>query len=195
MEFVQQQFFPSSDRLELIVDWNLPQNASIDETNDQMARFEKEMLAGEPDVDHWSTYVGQGAPRFVLSFDVQPANTAFGQTVILTKSHRRARPAARANIMTGCARPSPARTPSSTCSTSARRWAARCNIASAARTSTRCATMPRALGNIVANNRHLGDVTFDWMEPARMVKVECAAGQGAPRSACPPRTSPRPSTA
>ena len=75
MGFVQQQFFPSSDRPELIVDWNLPQNASINDTNAQMARFERELLQGNDGVDHWSTYVGVGAPRFVLSFDVQPANT------------------------------------------------------------------------------------------------------------------------
>ncbi len=50
-----------------------------------MAQFEREMLAGNPAVDHWSTYVGRGAPRFILSFDVQPADVAFGQTVIVTK--------------------------------------------------------------------------------------------------------------
>ena len=46
---VQQQFFPCSDRPELIVDWNLPQNSSIAETKRQMAQFEREMLAGNPD--------------------------------------------------------------------------------------------------------------------------------------------------
>ncbi|WP_429819570.1 efflux RND transporter permease subunit [Ensifer sp. B1-9] len=85
LSLVQQQFFPSSDRPELIVDWNLPQNSSIAETSRQMAQFEREMLAGNPAVDHWSTYVGRGAPRFILSFDVQPADVAFGQTVIVTK--------------------------------------------------------------------------------------------------------------
>ena len=35
MQFVQQQFFPSSDRAELVIDWNLPQIASITETNAQ----------------------------------------------------------------------------------------------------------------------------------------------------------------
>ncbi len=85
MKFVEQQFFPSSDRPELIVDWNLPQNASIHETDAEMAQFEKEMLQGDPDVDHWSTYVGAGAPRFVLSFDVQVGDASYGQTVILTK--------------------------------------------------------------------------------------------------------------
>ena len=85
MSLVQQQFFPSSDRVELIVDWNLPQNSSIAETNRQMAKFEQDMLANNPDVDHWTTYVGEGAPRFILSFDVQTPDVTFGQTVIVTK--------------------------------------------------------------------------------------------------------------
>jgi len=85
LSMVQQQFFPSSDRPELIVDWNLPQNSSITETSRQMAQFEREMLTGNAGVEHWSTYVGRGAPRFVLSFDVQPADVSFGQTVIVTK--------------------------------------------------------------------------------------------------------------
>jgi len=85
MGLVQQQFFPNSDRPELIIDWNLPHNSSIAETNRQMAMFEKEMLAGNKDIDHWTTYVGQGAPRFILSFDVQTPDVSFGQTVIVTK--------------------------------------------------------------------------------------------------------------
>jgi multidrug efflux pump len=85
MSLVQQQFFPNSDRPELIVDWNLPQNSSITETSRQMAQFEREKLVGNPDIDHWSTYVGMGAPRFILSFDVQPADVSFGQVVIVTK--------------------------------------------------------------------------------------------------------------
>ncbi|MGR9434360.1 efflux RND transporter permease subunit [Rhizobium leguminosarum] len=85
LSMVQQQFFPSSDRPELIVDWNLPQNSSIAETSRQMAQFEHEMLTDNPGIEHWSTYVGRGAPRFVLSFDVQPADVSFGQTVIVTK--------------------------------------------------------------------------------------------------------------
>ncbi len=85
MNFVQQQFFPASDRVELIIDWNTPQNSTIAETNRQMAQLEQEKLAGNPDIDHWSTYVGQGAPRFILSYDVQAAAPWFGQIVIVTK--------------------------------------------------------------------------------------------------------------
>src|SRR4029453_7445339 len=58
MNFVQQQFFPSSDRAELVIDWTLPQKTSISETNAQLARFEREQLENNPALDHWSTYVG-----------------------------------------------------------------------------------------------------------------------------------------
>ncbi|RUM03916.1 efflux RND transporter permease subunit [Rhizobium chutanense] len=85
MGLVQQQFFPNSDRTELVIDWNLPHNSSIAETNRQMAKFEKEMLTDNKDIDHWTTYVGQGAPRFILSFDVQTPDVTFGQTIIVTK--------------------------------------------------------------------------------------------------------------
>ncbi|MBC2886119.1 efflux RND transporter permease subunit [Ochrobactrum sp. CM-21-5] len=85
MRFIEQQFFPQSDRPELVLDWTLPQNSSIADTKAQMERFEETVLRDNPDVDHWSTYIGQGAIRFVLSFDVQPANPYFGQMVIVAK--------------------------------------------------------------------------------------------------------------
>ncbi|MCA1952051.1 MAG: efflux RND transporter permease subunit [Hyphomicrobiales bacterium] len=84
MRFVEQQFFPSSDRKELLVDFTLPQNASIADTKAQMDRFEAK-LAGDPDIDHWSSYVGRGAVRFILSFDPQPSNPYYGQMVIVAK--------------------------------------------------------------------------------------------------------------
>src|SRR5207244_5726374 len=44
------------------------------------------MLKQDPDVDHWTSYVGQGAVRFYLPLDVQLANDFFAQSVIVTKS-------------------------------------------------------------------------------------------------------------
>ena len=43
------------------------------------------MLEGDPDVERWSTYVGQGAIRFYLPLDVQLANPFFAQAVIVAK--------------------------------------------------------------------------------------------------------------
>ncbi|KQO49596.1 efflux RND transporter permease subunit [Methylobacterium sp. Leaf85] len=83
--FVQQQFFPSSDRPEVLVDMTLPQSASIGETQAQMDRFES-VLKGDPEIRHWTSYVGQGAVRFYLPLDQQLANAFFGQIVIETAS-------------------------------------------------------------------------------------------------------------
>jgi len=85
MGFIERQFFPESDRPELVLDWTLPQNSSITDTKAQMEKFEATMLRDNPDVDHWSTYIGEGAIRFILSFDVQPANPYFGQMVVVAK--------------------------------------------------------------------------------------------------------------
>src|SRR5262249_50325375 len=82
---VPRQFFPPSDRVELLVDLDLPQNASIHATESVMQRFEQH-LAGDPDIDHFSSYVGRGAPRFYLPLNVQLANPFFGQLVIVTKN-------------------------------------------------------------------------------------------------------------
>ncbi|WP_237153126.1 efflux RND transporter permease subunit [Oryzibacter oryziterrae] len=86
LTFVQQQFFPASDRHELVIDWELPQSSSIAETTAQMTRFEMEQLEGNSGVDHWSTYIGRGAMRFLLTFDVNPDAPYFGQMIIVTKT-------------------------------------------------------------------------------------------------------------
>jgi multidrug efflux pump len=87
MRFVQQQFFPKSDRPEVMIDLTLPQTASLKATQETVARVEK-LLAADPDVEHWSFYVGQGAVRFYLPLDQQLANDFFAQAVVVTKGHK-----------------------------------------------------------------------------------------------------------
>ncbi|WP_028695649.1 efflux RND transporter permease subunit [Pseudomonas cremoricolorata] len=84
MRFVQNQFFPSSDRPEILVDLNLPQNASIEETRRTVDRLEA-TLKDDKDIDHWSTYIGQGAIRFYLPLDQQLQNPYYAQLVIVSK--------------------------------------------------------------------------------------------------------------
>jgi multidrug efflux pump len=83
--FVPQQFFPASDRAELVVDLRLPQNAPIRAADRAASRLE-DLLREDPDVARWSTYVGRGAVRFYLPFSVQLPNDFFAQTVIVAKS-------------------------------------------------------------------------------------------------------------
>lgn len=171
MRFVQQQFFPSSDRRELIVDWTIAQNASITETRAQMDRFEKLALEGDPDVEHWSSYVGQGAIRFLLSYDVQPASPNFGQIVIVARdvaARDRLREKARGiiardfvgtdayvhllDIGPPVGRPVQYRISGPDLQT-VRKLAQ---------------TVAAALGQ----NGNLSDIVYDWNEPGRVVKVD-----------------------
>jgi multidrug efflux pump subunit AcrB len=84
MRFVQNQFFPASDRPEILVDLNLPQNASIAETRKAVDKLEA-TLKGDPDIVRWSTYIGQGAIRFYLPLDQQLQNPYYAQLVIVAK--------------------------------------------------------------------------------------------------------------
>jgi multidrug efflux pump len=85
LRLVPQQFFPASDRPELLVDLTLSRSASIYASDRVTTRFEK-LLQGDADIDHWSSYIGQGAVRFYLPLNVQLPNDFFSQVVIVTKS-------------------------------------------------------------------------------------------------------------
>jgi multidrug efflux pump subunit AcrB len=85
LRFVPQQFFPSSDRPELLVDLTLSRSASIYASDRVAARLEA-LLKGDPDIERWSTYVGQGAVRFYLPLNVQLPNDFFSELVIVTRS-------------------------------------------------------------------------------------------------------------
>lgn len=84
LPLIPSQFFPSSDRPELLVDLRLPQNASIFATQDVAERLDGK-LRGDDDIARWSTYVGRGAIRFYLPLDVQLPNAFFAQAVVVAK--------------------------------------------------------------------------------------------------------------
>nr|WP_269814602.1 efflux RND transporter permease subunit [Pseudomonas capsici] len=81
---LQNQFFPDSDRPEILVDIYMPQNGSIEGTRQTMDRFEA-TLKDDPDILRWSSYVGKGAVRFYLPLDQQLNNPFYGQLVIVSR--------------------------------------------------------------------------------------------------------------
>ena len=82
MKFTEKQFFPSSNRVELLLDVWLPEGSSIRATEREVARVE-EILAKEKDISSYVTYVGYGSPRFFLSLDQQLFRPNFAQVVVL----------------------------------------------------------------------------------------------------------------
>ena len=172
MKFVQQQFFPSSDRSELVIDWSLPENASITETNAQMGQFEREQLQGNENVDHWSTYVGTGAPRFVLSFDLQTANSWFGQMVVVTKGGIAARDRLKAQFETYLKRTFPGTDTYVKLLEVGPPVGRPVQYRLSGPDIAKVKELAQRLAEIVRTNPHLDNVVFDWMEPARVVKVD-----------------------
>ncbi|WP_186082591.1 efflux RND transporter permease subunit [Burkholderia gladioli] len=82
---IPQQFFPSSDRPELLIDVRLPEGASFPATLEQTKRLEK-VLENRPEIDHTVSFVGTGAPRFYLPLDQQLAQPNFAQFVVTATS-------------------------------------------------------------------------------------------------------------
>jgi multidrug efflux pump len=81
---VPQQFFPNSERPELLVDMRLPEGASFEATLREAKRLEKR-LDGRPEIEHLVDFVGTGAPRFYLPLDQQLQQPNFAQFVITAK--------------------------------------------------------------------------------------------------------------
>jgi multidrug efflux pump len=81
---VQQQFFPTSSRTELFFEMRLPEGTSIGATN-AAAKEAEGLLTGDPDIVTYTSYVGQGAPRFWLGLNPVLPNANFAQIVIVTK--------------------------------------------------------------------------------------------------------------
>lgn len=169
MPLIPRQFFPSSDRPELVVDLTLPQQASIFASADVAARFDAG-LAGDPDVASWSTYVGRGAIRFYLPLNVQLANDFFSQVVIVAKDVA-ARERLRARLEERLTREFP--------ELIARiyplelgppvGWPVQYRVLGP--DPSRVREIAFDLAQVVARSPKAEKVHFDWIEPARQVRV------------------------
>jgi len=84
MQATEKQFFPSSNRTEILVEMWLPEGASHAATERASQRLEAH-LAKDPDIDTYVGYVGNGSPRYYLSLDQQLFRPNFAQFVILTR--------------------------------------------------------------------------------------------------------------
>lgn len=82
--FIPQQFFPASNRTEVMVDLWLPEGTSTAETEREAKRLETRLL-GDPDLKDLSTFIGEGAPRFYLPLDQQLRNPNFAQMILMAK--------------------------------------------------------------------------------------------------------------
>jgi multidrug efflux pump subunit AcrB len=83
MGTVKQQFFPTSDRPEVLVEVRLPEGTSIETTTATVGKLEH-WLKDQPDAKIVTSYIGQGAPRFFFAMAPELPDPAFAKIVVLT---------------------------------------------------------------------------------------------------------------
>ena len=170
LPLVPRQFFPSSDRPELLVDLSLPQNASIYASETMAQRFDA-VLKGDADVARWSTYVGRGAIRFYLPLNVQLPNDFFAQAVIVAKDV-----AARERLRVKLEKVLADDFPSAVARVYPLElgppvgWPVQYRVSGPDLAKVRETAL--ALARIVADNRQTVHTNFDWIEPARQVRIQ-----------------------
>lgn len=84
-KLVPQQFFPPSNRAEILVDLKLEEGASLKATEAAVKKVEA-FLSKQEGIDNYVAYVGMGSPRFYLPLDQQLPQTSFAQFVVLASS-------------------------------------------------------------------------------------------------------------
>jgi multidrug efflux pump subunit AcrB len=169
LDLVPRQFVPASDRTDLLVDISLPQNASIHATAREADRLDA-LLGADPDVAHWSTYVGWGAVRFYLPLSVQLPNPFFTQAVLVAKDL-----AARERLEVKLAKYLKEEVPQAITQVAPLElgppvgWPIQYRVLGDDLDQVR--EIALELGQIVAGNRGARDLNFDWMEPGRQVRI------------------------
>jgi multidrug efflux pump subunit AcrB len=83
MSLVKQQFFPNSDRPEVLVEMQLPEGSSIEATSEATRKVEA-WLEQQPEAKIFTAYIGQGAPRFFFSYNPELPDPSFAKIIVLT---------------------------------------------------------------------------------------------------------------
>lgn len=84
---VKQQFFPGSDRPEVLIEVQMPEGQSIGSTSQAVAKVEA-WLAKQPEAKIYTSYIGQGAPRFFLAISPELPDPSFAKIVVLTPDQK-----------------------------------------------------------------------------------------------------------
>ncbi|MGQ7845169.1 efflux RND transporter permease subunit [Granulosicoccus sp. 3-233] len=80
---IKQQFFPPSNTPMFFVHYKLPQGADIQQTSTAMTSIER-WLSERDDVVNFSTFIGQGATRFILTYSPEPTDESYGHIIVRT---------------------------------------------------------------------------------------------------------------
>jgi multidrug efflux pump len=169
-KFLKQQFFPASDRLELVLSVSLPQSASIYTTQKAAEQIE-DLLRADADIAYWSFYVGSSPIRFYLPLQPGPPNEFSTHAVIMTRNagvrdavRSRLAKAVSENFPSAVARVAPLELGPPV------GWPIKYRVSG--EDPQRVRMLAFEMAKLVSTDPHVRNVNFDWNEPIKTVRVE-----------------------
>jgi multidrug efflux pump len=168
--FIPQQFFPTSNRPELLVDLWLPEGTSFADTEREAKAVERRLLA-DPDLLYVANFVGEGAPRFYLPLDQQLKNQNFAQLFLMSKSiEARERVLVRVREMLARDFPNIRSKADRLFNGPPVGWAVQVRVTGPDRNEVR--RLADEIGTVMRATPAVSNVHDDWLEPVPSLKLE-----------------------
>jgi multidrug efflux pump len=168
--FIPQQFFPTSNRPEILVDLWLPEGTSFADTEREAKAVEARLLQ-DPDLSYVVAFVGEGAPRFYLPLDQQLKNQNFAQLMLMSKSlEARERALVRVREILAADFPNIRAKAERLFNGPPVGWAVQVRVNGPERAEVR--RIADEIAGVMRASPEIGNVHNDWLEPVPSLKLE-----------------------
>jgi len=170
MKVVPQQFFPNSERPELILDLRMKEGSSFQAATEQVKRMEA-VLKKDPDIRFFTAYTGAGAPRFYLALSPELPNPGYAQFIVMTKDME-ARERVRSRLIASVDEDFPQAWVRVTRLEMGPAVGYPVQFRVVGPDTQKVREIAREVEHVMASSPKVRDVQLDWNDPVRTLKVE-----------------------
>jgi multidrug efflux pump len=170
MKYVPQQFFPNSERPELILDLRMKEGSSFQAATEQVKRMEA-VLKKDQDVRFFTAYTGAGAPRFYLALSPELPNPGYAQFIVMTKDME-ARERVRSRLIASVGADFPQAWVRVTRLEMGPAVGYPVQFRVVGPDTQKVRQIARQVEHVMASSPKVRDVQLDWNDPVRTLKVE-----------------------
>ena len=170
MKYVPQQFFPNSERPELILDLRMKEGSSFQAATEQVKRMEA-VLKKDQDVRFFTAYTGAGAPRFYLALSPELPNPGYAQFIVMTKDME-ARERVRSRLIASVDADFPQAWVRVTRLEMGPAVGYPVQFRVVGPDTQKVREIARQVEHVMASSPKVRDVQLDWNDPVRTLKVE-----------------------
>jgi multidrug efflux pump subunit AcrB len=170
MKYVPQQFFPNSERPELILDLRMKEGSSFQAATEQVKRMEA-VLKKDQDIRFFTAYTGAGAPRFYLALSPELPNLGYAQFIVMTKDME-ARERVRSRLIASVDKDFPQAWVRVTRLEMGPAVGYPVQFRVVGPDTQKVREIAREVEHVVESSPKVRDVQLDWNDPVRTLKVE-----------------------